>query len=184
MIILDPFIIYLIVILTWIWFRGNYYIRNRQQFNVFREVIVHLYFIYLLGVAYMTLRPFYFIYSLAGGRPLEFDTHLFYNLLHMADGYEKFQLLYSVGNIMLFVPLGLFLPLLFKHARHFLVIVLIGLLSSLTIEFTQAIFTPTRYGTVDDLVFNTFGAVIGYLLFLIIKFASKTLMKVSKVCDW
>lgn len=175
MIILDPLIIYASTILFWIWFRGNHYIKNKRHFNFIKEIMIQVFFVYVLAVSYLTLQPFYFTNMLAEGRSINFDLNLFYNLLHMADGYIMFQLLYSVGNIMLFVPFGLLAPILFKHTRNFFVILILGFIFSLTIELTQAIFTPTRYGTVDDLLFNTSGAVIGYILFLIIKVTSKKL---------
>lgn len=74
---------------------------------------------------------------------------------------------------MMFVPFGIFAPLLFKPARNFFGILGLGFAFSLTIELTQAIFTTTRSGTVDDLFFNTFGAVIGFILFLVLKVLSK-----------
>lgn len=175
MIILDPLMIYVGTILFWIWFRGNHYIKNKRDFNFTKEIVVHMFFIYVLAVSYLTMRPFYFINVLTEEGSISFDLNLFYNLLHMAEGYLMYQLLYSVGNIMLFVPFGLLVPILFKHTRHFLVIVILGFLLSLMIELTQAAFTPTRYGTVDDLLFNTSGAVIGYILFLIIRTTSKKL---------
>lgn len=181
MIILDPLLIYVFTILFWIWFRGNHYIKNKRHFYFIKEVVIHLFFVYVLAVSYLTMRPFYFTNMLAEGQSINFDLNLFYNLLHMADGYLMFQLLYSVGNIMLFVPFGLLVPILFRHTRNFFVIVILGFLFSLTIELTQATFTPTRYGTVDDLLFNTSGAVIGYLLFILIKATSKkiTLLRLN-----
>ncbi|WP_112179674.1 MULTISPECIES: VanZ family protein [Paraliobacillus] len=185
MIILDPLIIYVFTILFWIWFRGNHYIKNKRHFNLIKEIIIHLFFVYLLAVSYLTMRPFYFINVLAEERSISFDLNLFYNLLNMADGYLMFQLLYSVGNIMLFVPFGLLTPILFRHTRNFFIILILGFIFSLTIELTQATFTPTRYGTVDDLLFNSSGTIIGYILFLIIRATSKkiTLLRLNMSVD-
>jgi len=118
------------------------------------------------------MRPFHFQLPLTTGE-FYFDYHLFYNLTHMADGYLAYQLLYSVGNVILFVPLGIFLPLLFKKTDRFLWIIMIGTLSSLTIEMIQALFTTSRRGTVDDLFFNTVGVLLGFLLFRCTKFIRK-----------
>lgn len=167
MIRLDPIIIYSMLTLIWIWYRGMRYIHHKGHFRFFREVIVNLFFVYLLSVSYVTMEPFYFTNELNNPNAISFDTNLFYNLLHMADGYLLYQLLYSVGNVMLFFPFGVFVPYLFKHTNHFFIIVLLGFLTSLTIELTQMLFTPTRLATVDDLFFNTAGALIGYLFFVI-----------------
>src|SRR5690625_3601242 len=87
----------------------------------------------------------------------------------MADGYFAYQLLYSVGNILLFVPLGILLPSLYKKTNNFILVGLIGLMTSITIEMVQALFTISRLGTVDDLVFNTNGTLLGYDFFRCLK---------------
>src|SRR5699024_6300881 len=99
--------------------------------------------------------------------------------LHMADGYLAYQLLYSVGNIILFIPLGFLLPLLTKKLHSIILVVIVGFLVSLTIELTHATFTITRFGTVDDLIFNTLGALIGILLFKIFNFLTNRLFYFS-----
>src|SRR5690625_2807049 len=155
--------LYLLIVLSvvvpiWLWVRGNKYIKNKKNFNFFRELIVNVFFVYMLAVAYLTLKPFHFNIPLLGGRSnFSFDVNLFYNLRNMAATYSKYQLLYSIGNIMMLVPFGLFMPMLFKYARHFISILLLGFTLSLTIELTQTFFTMNRSGTVDDLFFNTLG---------------------------
>jgi len=112
------------------------------------------------------MRPFHF--QLPNTlRTFYFDIQLFYQLRHMVDGYLAYQLLYSVGNVVMFIPFGLLMPILYKKMNHWLYIVFIGFSCSLVIELVQAAFTLTRRGTVDDLFFNTVGALLGYLLFRI-----------------
>ena len=65
-------------------------------------------------------------------------------------------------NVLLFVPLGWFLPLLWKEFRSLSRAVLCGLALSLAIEILQ-IFT-FRLTDVNDLIANTAGALVGYLL--------------------
>ena len=65
-------------------------------------------------------------------------------------------------NVVLFVPLGLFLPLLWREFRSPKCAVLAGLTLSLAIEILQ-IFT-FRLTDVNDLITNTLGALLGYLL--------------------
>lgn len=65
-------------------------------------------------------------------------------------------------NVLLFVPLGLLLPLLWREFRSFPRTALTGLLLSLCIEILQ-IFT-FRYTDVNDLLTNTVGAMLGFLL--------------------
>lgn len=68
----------------------------------------------------------------------------------------------SILNIALFVPLGSFLPVLWRGFRRFLPAALFGLGLSLAIELLQ-IFTY-RATDVNDLITNVSGTVIGYLL--------------------
>lgn len=111
----------------------------------------------------MTLEPFEFQVPMSV-RSFEFDTRLFYELIHMADGYEHLQIYYSVGNVVMFLPFGFLLPILYPLFRRWYILIPASFLTSLLIEMTQALFTLTRRGTVDDLFFNTLGAFIGYLM--------------------
>ena len=63
------------------------------------------------------------------------------------------------ANIAMFIPIGVFLVLLFGRRLWWLAIV-IGVGLTCSIEFTQQ-FLPTRYPDVRDLVANTGGAALG-----------------------
>ena len=69
-------------------------------------------------------------------------------------------------NIALYIPLGLALPFIYKKSS-LLKVFLTGLSVSFLIEFGQ--FFIGRESEMDDLLCNTLGAVIGYLLYLLIK---------------
>lgn len=68
----------------------------------------------------------------------------------------------SYLNILLFVPLGIFLPCLWQEYRTMKKTVLFGSVTSLGIEVSQ-IFTM-RATDVNDLITNVAGTVIGYLI--------------------
>lgn len=68
----------------------------------------------------------------------------------------------SILNVFLFIPLGFFLPLLWGDLKKFRFTLLTGFGLSLTIEVLQ-LFT-FRVTDVNDLITNTLGTVIGYLL--------------------
>lgn len=72
-----------------------------------------------------------------------------------------------VVNVALFVPLGLALPFVCKKIS-LLKATLIGFGSSFSIELLQC-FIDNRNSNIDDLICNTLGAVVGYLLYLLIK---------------
>ena len=66
-------------------------------------------------------------------------------------------------NILLFVPMGFLLPILYKKYNNFATVAIIGFLISLSIEITQLF----GYGATDinDLITNTAGTCIGYWIF-------------------
>lgn len=68
----------------------------------------------------------------------------------------------SVLNVVLFVPAGIFLPLLWKEFQRLRNTAVFGLVLSLGIEILQ-LFT-FRLTDVDDLIMNTAGSMLGYLI--------------------
>lgn len=65
-------------------------------------------------------------------------------------------------NVLLFVPLGLFLPLLWRSFHRPKQTVLAGACLSLAIELLQLL--NLRTTDVDDLICNTLGSLVGYLI--------------------
>ncbi|SHO46924.1 VanZ family protein [Anaerocolumna xylanovorans] len=65
------------------------------------------------------------------------------------------------GNIALFIPLGIFLVLLFNHCQKFLFTLLTGAGISLLIELLQLF--GIRAADIDDILLNTAGTILGYL---------------------
>ncbi|MCL2403632.1 MAG: VanZ family protein [Coriobacteriia bacterium] len=97
--------------------------------------------------------------------------------MSFADG--LYGLLFFALNILMTIPLGLFLASLWPTLRSYKYIALIGFFFSLSIELSQ-LFTM-RGTNVDDLIANTFGAVLGYMLFkLISNYCAKRYSKKSE----
>lgn len=69
------------------------------------------------------------------------------------------------GNVLIFVPFGFFMPMASKY-RSFLTTAFYGFGISLCVEIFQLL---TKVGSfdVDDLLLNTIGGIIGYILFVI-----------------
>lgn len=65
-------------------------------------------------------------------------------------------------NILLFIPFGFFVPLLWRQMRSAGKTALCGLAFSMFIEFAQMF--SGRLTDIDDLIMNTTGAVIGFYL--------------------
>ena len=63
-------------------------------------------------------------------------------------------------NIIMFMPLGFLLPLIWENFRNAKKVVLMGFLMSLAIEICQLF--NIRTTDIDDLLMNTLGALVGY----------------------
>ncbi|MEU3552419.1 VanZ family protein [Streptomyces longwoodensis] len=68
------------------------------------------------------------------------------------------------GNILLGVPFGILLPVVAPGTRGFLRILLLTAVVMLMVEFAQGALVTGRAFDVDDVILNTTGALIGYLL--------------------
>lgn len=87
---------------------------------------------------------------------VRFDPNM--NLRPFAYMFSDFM--NSILNVVLFLPLGLLLPVYWKRFRNFAPAVTAGFCLSLLIEFLQ-IFTH-RASDVNDLITNTLGTAVGW----------------------
>ena len=81
-----------------------------------------------------------------------------------------------IGNILMFVPFGILVPVCFRRARSVWKILAVSFSFSLAIETTQ-LYTHTGLFELVDLLNNTAGGLIGYFLFQIIYGIYKLLAK-------
>lgn len=68
------------------------------------------------------------------------------------------------GNVVGFMPFGLLLPVFWRNARSFWKVTLLSFEISALVEFSQLIFRVGCFD-VDDMILNTLGGFLGYLLF-------------------
>jgi glycopeptide antibiotics resistance protein len=69
-----------------------------------------------------------------------------------------------LGNFIMLLPMGIFLPILFRKMDNLLLVFLAALMTSTLIEFLQ-LATKFRSADVDDIILNTAGAVLGFLFY-------------------
>lgn len=125
-----------------------------------------LMYINLLVILYFTFSPLV----------LDFDRILDcrINLLpfvYLTDYENRTHMILNIfGNILMFVPTGIILPILYKRLDNFFKVALTGFLISLAIEIFQLPFAA-RTSDVDDLIMNTLGVAIGYVVFIIARYA-------------
>lgn len=168
-----PFLLILIVPL-WIYFRIQ---QNNQRKAVLlsKEFPINLFFVYMLTVIYVTLEPFHFTPpSLNDGK---MNLIPYVQILYQYK-YKPpfFWMLYTLGNILLFIPFGLLLPFLYKKRFRAFVILGLAILCSLSIETIQFFFTVDRAADIDDFILNIFGAMVGYFLFLFMGLFARRLL--------
>lgn len=78
---------------------------------------------------------------------------------------NKIHVLGYLLNVVMFLPLGFLVPLIWKGMRKLSHILVIGAAFSLLIELSQLF--SYRGTDVDDLILNTLGAAVGFLLYKI-----------------
>lgn len=96
--------------------------------------------------------------------------------LYQANGFDWFfwnSVKLTLYNLLMFVPLGIYLPVLF-HVNKYIWVLIIAFLSSLTIEIYQPILSyfgliHERAADVDDLILNTGGAVVGLVVVRLVR---------------
>lgn len=89
---------------------------------------------------------------------------LFYSYRLAWGGYAAYEWRNIILNILLFVPLGFWLPFGIKFFRHFYTTYLAGFLFTTAIEISQLYFNKGIF-ELDDIMDNAVGAMIGYGFF-------------------
>lgn len=161
-------------------FRWICAIRRKKQgktVTVAHEIGVWIFCAYLAGLFYQTVVP-ELMAAIQGveQQPGRVNLHLFLVFRQTWDevfrnGNPSYFFINFLGNILVFVPLGLLVPLLWKRFRRFWKVSLLGAGVSLSIETLQLLLP--RGTDVDDIWLNTLGAMLGYLVWLIVHRVAK-----------
>lgn len=95
-------------------------------------------------------------------------VRLFVRLLsHHRPHLVRAAIINLVGNVIMFIPLGLFLPLIFRKLRKWHKTLLCTALIITAVEIAQLL-TLVGSCDVDDLILNLAGSTVGYILYKII----------------
>ncbi len=136
-----------------------------------------LLFIYLGTLFYITLLAWNYGASLGpegpGGR--NYNLTPFRSIYRISvfskDVMDPIRIL--IGNIVLFLPLGFLLPMVYRGLSKAIVkVVIIGMFVSIFIEVNQFVFTY-RVANIDDVILNTVGTFLGMLTYLLVKSINK-----------
>lgn len=132
-----------------------------------------LYIIILLRITLFKQASMYNLFAAIGASERTISIIPFKSIFDMiSSDISLMRILENVlGNIIIFIPFGLLLPIILK--KEYKNIVLCGIIFSAFIEIIQFIF-GLGSTDIDDLLLNTIGVIIGYLLFITIKNKAKS----------
>lgn len=146
--------------------RITYLICNKQKFVLHKEIKMLFFLFYILLLYYVVT----FQDNNYGTNNFILFKEIFrYNIT------SKLFLRNVLGNIILFIPLGIFSSDIIKN-KTFIPIFFISLVVSCSIEFAQSMIDRTA--DIDDVILNVLGGIIGYFLY---KYANKIFHKFPKI---
>ena len=168
-------IVALISMALWIIYRLYNVIKNKKT-NIVREIILFIFFVYFLFLLLLTI--------FKGGRiefSNQFNSYMYrehgllgiINIVPIKETINTFMhsetgmrnsLRNLIGNILVFMPLGFFIPLLFDKFNNLKKVLKVGCLSSLAIELSQ-LFVGSNVCDIDDVIYNTLGALAGFICY-------------------
>lgn len=104
-----------------------------------------------------------------------------FDTTHLLDPYNiDIVLMNTLGNVIIFIPFGFLLPLLFKQINNVKMASKIFIKFILLIESLQLL-TFTGVFDIDDIMLNMLGALIGYGSFVGMKYILERVRSVDKV---
>lgn len=145
--------------------------KSSRKFNLYHEIALLIFVIFVVGLASQTVIPKIELGINGNINILKNGTHGI-NLLPLKVLFETYRevfinlninyfIINFLGNIIMFMPIGFFIPLLWEIPDKKIIIV--GFLFSLFIEVCQLFLN--RGTDVDDLILNTLGTILGLLVY-------------------
>lgn len=161
-----------VIVLIFLYFLVFY--KKWKKLSNYDLFIRTMMYVYISFVLYFTLMPFICSIPFMFNHPFEMmNMNLFDDLLNHRGDYIR----QIVLNIVMLIPFGIIFPLIDKK-NNFVKTVKWSFITSLVIEMLQTL-VSVRSSDITDLITNVFGAVIGYLIYLIFKpFINKIFNKV------
>lgn len=171
--------IFIEIVFTAIWIINRIGIWIRQKkIDWKREAVLLLIYINFAVIIRFTFFPM----SKVEGQvqPLVFDIATAFpfrvNLLPLVNLFDydnkRDLLLNVIGNVAMFIPSGIVLPIVYKQIDTFWKLIFAGAGISLCIEIAQLPFS-VRATDIDDLILNTIGVILGYGVYILVKCVRK-----------
>lgn len=145
--------------------RIAYLICNKQRMVLYKEITMFCFIVYIL-----------LLYYIVTFQDNNYGTNNFipFREIFRYDINSKLFLKNVIGNILLFVPFGIFVTHYVKSKGVFPIAIL-SFIVSCSIEFAQSVIGRTA--DIDDVILNTIGGILGYFIF---KLGNKLLLKLPK----
>ena len=147
-----------------------------KQDNFFQVLIQSSFFVYVFFVLQLT--GYFILFKEVSSHGwwdkmnhrIETNDHVNFTPFGTINRYSTFDK-QVVGNLIMLFPLGIYLPLLYRKLRRlsgFFAVLLISFFVSVGIELLQ-LATSYRSTDVDDIMLNTAGACLGFIVYQLIK---------------
>ena len=149
-----------------------------------KEILLFLFIMFCIGVASQTIIPKW--YTMVGQ---DGKAHIYMNRLEgirsinlipfstifsylafsndQVSNWNQVSLINLLGNVLVFVPFGIFLPLIWNLFRKFTSLFWMSIFIPLFIEITQLFIG--RSTDIDDVILNALGILFGYCLYKILQ---------------
>ncbi len=151
--------------ISFIWILVRFVIAIRlKKFSVKRELQMLLVYICLVVIARIVYFPLHRVDGKIGSLTIGYTAELtdmisLIPLYFLFDRYDGW-LINIIGNIAMFIPVGIVWPICFRKLDSIKKTVAAGMVFILFIELTQLL-CPERHTDIDDLILNTSGVAIG-----------------------
>jgi len=163
---------------VWILFRIAFNVwkkRRNELFSLRKEIFLSVFFLYVVGVVAITVIPLPFT-EFRNPTANDFNVTPIINTARELlatfkprTRYMTGHLLKNIlGNLVLLMPLGVFLPIFSIRFYSLKRVLSVAFLCSLLIEIIQYVskfFGSYRSVDIDDVILNTTGALIGFFIF-------------------
>lgn len=167
-------IIFSIALPLWVILRLMVNGYKKQPVLTRRELLLFVFYVYILAILLVTIVPIPMTrhaspnISRINYVPVVNTLKQFIATFSHGAFFRKILTLENVlGNVVLFFPLGVLLPMLSPRFCSFKTVTVIAFLFSFAIELTQFIskhFGNYRSVDIDDIILNTLGAILGFAL--------------------
>ena len=161
------------VTLLWVLFRMIHCFAGKK-FDLKHELQLFLVYICIMVIMRITFFPFEkiegkiqpLLFSFENIFPFKINLVPFINLFDYPE--KRSAWLNIIGNTTMFIPVGIIWPSVFKKLDSHKKVILSGIGFSAFVEILQLPFFD-RVTDIDDLILNSAGFILGYLIYLLIK---------------